>query len=192
MIKVNLLRTLTAAKRSGPALPKKPLPRTALILPLVVLLPAAGVGAYWYMVSRQVDDLTARRNQLRIENQRLQDLKKQLAEFEAKKQERQSRIRVIEQLRQNQTGPVLLLNHVIHSIPEKSVMWLTDLEQKGERVQITGYTVYGDSLPDFMSNLAAGGFFRTVDLEIYEDQQKEKQAARFVLVCTTNLKAPTE
>lgn len=192
MIKVNLLRTLTAAKRSGPTLPKKPLPRTALILPLVVLLPAAGIGTYGYMLSRQVDDLTARRNQLRIENQRLQDLKKQLAEFEAKKQERQSRIQVIEQLRHNQTGPVLLLSHVIHSIPDKSVMWLTDLEQKGERVQITGYTVYGDSLPDFMSNLAASGFFRTVDLEIYEDQQKEKQAARFVLVCTTNLKAPTE
>ncbi len=192
MIKVNLLRTLTAAKRSGPTLPKKPLPRTAWILPLVVLLPAAGIGVYWYVLGRQVDNLTTRRNELRIENQRLQDLKKQLAEFEAKKQERQSRIEVIERLRQNQTGPVLLLNHVIHSIPEKSVMWLTDLEQKGERVQITGYTVYGDSLPDFMSNLAATGFFRTVDLEIYEDQQKEKQAARFVLVCMTNLKAPTE
>jgi len=51
--------------------------------------------------------------------------------------------------------------------------------------------VRGEAVPDFMSNLAATGFFRTVDLELYEDQQKG-EAAKFVLVCITNTKAPTE
>jgi Tfp pilus assembly protein PilN len=192
MIKVNLLRPQTAAKRGGPTLPKKPLPRTALILLAVILLPVAGVAAYWFSLNGQIGNLTIRRDALREENRRLQDLKKQLAEYEKKKQERQSRIQVIERLRENQTGPVLLLNHVIHSIPANAIMWLTDLDQKGERVQITGYTVYGESVPDFMNNLATSGFFKTVDLEIYEDQQKDKQAAKFVLVCMTNLRPPTE
>jgi Tfp pilus assembly protein PilN len=189
MIKVNLLRTQRPPRR-GAAVSKKPLPRTAIMLLAAVLLPIAGVAAYWFSLNGQIGSLAGRRDQLRVENQRLQDLKTQLAEFEKKTQERQERIRIIERLKENQTGPVLLLNHVLQSIPTDAAIWLTNLEQKGERVQIQGFTVRGESIPDFMSNLAASGYFKTVDLELYEDQQKE--AARFTLICMTNYKAPTE
>jgi Tfp pilus assembly protein PilN len=192
MIKVNLLRGQTAPKRGGPALPKKPFSRTPLLFLAAIALPLAGVAAYWYSLKGEVATLTTRRDQLRTQSRRLEDLKKQLAEFEKKKLERQNRIQVIEQLKENQTGPVLLLSHVIQSIPTDATLWLTNLDQKGERVQITGFTRRGESIPDFMSNLAGSGYFRTVDLELYEDQQRDKQAAKFVLVCTTNFKAPTE
>jgi Tfp pilus assembly protein PilN len=190
MIKVNLLRTQTAPKR-GPAISKKPFQRSALLLVAALLLPIGGLSVWWFSLNSQIGSLTVRRDQLRVENQRLEGLKKQLVEFEKKKQERMSRINLIESLRANQTGPVLLLNHVIHSLPLNSVIWLTGMEQKGDRVRITGFTARGESVPDFMSKLAATGFFRTVDLELFEDQQKD-EAARFVLVCITNIKAPTE
>lgn len=190
MIKVNLLRTQTAPKR-GPAISKKPFQGSSLLLLAGLLLPILGLAAWYGSLKSQIGSLTVRRDQLRVENQRLEGLKKQLVEFEKKKQERLSRINLIESLRANQTGPVLLLNHVIHSIPLNSVIWLNNMEQKGDRVKITGFTLRGESVPDFMSNLAATGFFRTVDLELYEDQQKD-EAAKFVLVCITNTKAPTE
>jgi len=189
MIKVNLLRPHTGPKR-GPALPKKPAPRATLFLLAAMILPVAGVSAWWYGLSSEIGRLNSRRDELRVENQRLQALKKQLDEYEKKKQERQSRIDIIEKLKSNQTGPVLLMNHVIHSIPTSAALWLTDLEQKGDRVKITGFTVRGESVPDFMSNLAESGFFRSVDLELYEDQEKE--AAKFRLVCVTAQRTPTE
>jgi hypothetical protein len=63
-------------------------------------------------------------------------------------------------------------------------------------VRITGYTVRGDTVPDFMSNLTATGFFKTVDLELYEDQQQkdsqQRHAAKFTLICVSARKTPTE
>jgi len=194
MIKVNLLRAQAGAKR-GPALPKKSLPRAAPILLAVILLPIAGLTGWWFSLKSEIGTLNIRRDELKAENQRLQALKKQLAQYEKMKQERESRINIIETLRKNQTGPVLLLNAVIQSLPTNATVWLTNLEQKGDRIQITGFTVRGESVPDFMSNLAATGHFRTVDLELYEDQLKDKEtnaAARFRLVCMTFLKSPGE
>ncbi|MBM3791329.1 MAG: hypothetical protein FJW35_13420 [Acidobacteria bacterium] len=189
MIKVNLLKTHTGPK-SSPALPKKPAPYAALALLVIILLPVAGLAAWWFTLNGQIGSLTSHRDELRVENQRLEALKKQLDEYEKKKKERQSRIQVIERLKTNQTGPVLLLSHVIHSIPVNSVLWLTELEQQGDRIRIEGQTTRGESIPDFMSGLTATGFFKTVDLELYEDQ--DKGAAKFRLVCMTANRAPSE
>jgi Tfp pilus assembly protein PilN len=82
------------------------------------------------------------------------------------------------------------LNHIVHSIPTGSALWLTSLDQKGDQIRISGLTVRGETIPDFMSNLSATGFFKTVDLELYEDQQKD--AAKFTLVCVCARKSVTE
>jgi len=191
MIKVNLLRTHAGGRKKMRAPAIKPsLPRFAVVAVAMIALVAGGMGAWWYLLSADIAALTVTRDELRIENARLQDLKRQLDEFEKKKQDRQARIDLIEQLRDYQTGPVLLLNHVIQSIPGNAQLWLTLVEQKGDRIEITGHTVRGEILPDFMSNLSDSGYFRTVDLELFEDQQKD--AAKFTLVCITTRKAPTE
>jgi Tfp pilus assembly protein PilN len=191
MIKVNLLRTHTGGRKKmrAPTM-KLALPRVAVVAVAMIVLVAGGLGAWWYLLSTDIQALTVTRDELRIENARLQELKRQLDEFEKKKQDRQARIDLIEQLRAFQTGPVLLLNHVIQSIPGNAQLWLTLVEQRGDRIEITGHTTRGETLPDFMSNLSDSGYFRTVDLELFEDQQKE--SAKFTLVCITTRKAPTE
>ncbi len=148
------------------------------------------VGASWYYLHTQVNQLTASRDRLRKEFARMQELSQQIAEFEKLTQERQNRIDIIEQLQANQTGPVLLLNNIIHSIPTTAAVWLTSLEQKGDQVRIMGSTVRGEAIPDFMSLLAATGFFKTVDLELYEDTDKDP--AKFTLICVSSRKTPTE
>jgi Tfp pilus assembly protein PilN len=188
MIKVNLLRDQTAQPRKTIARPSAS-PVGLLMLAMLVLV-GAGLGTAWYCLHNQMVILTSSRDRLRLESARLQGLKKQIDQFEKMKAERQSRIKVIEQLKANQTGPVLLLNHVIHSIPTSAALWLTGLEQKGDQVRITGFTARGETIPDFMSNLNATGFFKSVDLELYEDQQKD--AARFALVCVVAPKTGTE
>ncbi|MBZ5495404.1 MAG: PilN domain-containing protein [Acidobacteriia bacterium] len=189
MIKVNLLRDQTVHTQQRVTLKPKTSPLGLLMLAALVLV-GGGLFGTWFFLHRQVAEFTAYRDRLAVENNRLQDLRKQIVQFEKMKLERQNRIDVIEQLKNNQTGPVYLLNHVIHSIPTDAVLWLSAVEQKGDQVRITGFTVRGENIPDFMSNLSATGFFKTVDLELYEDQQKD--AAKFTLVCVSARKTSTE
>lgn len=140
------------------------------------------MGTWYFYINRQVDACREKQKILRAEDARLQKLKKEIARFEKLKQLRLSRIEVIEQLKENQKGPVLLLNHVIQSMPRDGLMWLTNLAQKDDRVKIIGYTEHTEVIPDFMSNLAASRIFQTVDLELIESQ---KDASKFSLVCTS-------
>jgi Tfp pilus assembly protein PilN len=99
-----------------------------------------------------------------------------IAFYEKLKQLRQSRIDVIEKLKENQTGPVLLLNSVIQSIPRDGVLWLTAMTQKSDKIKIVGFTQQTEVIPDFMSNLTASGIFKSVDLEMIDSQ---KEASKF-------------
>lgn len=187
MIKVNLISDHTVHVRRVSVKPT--VSRMGLVFAAVLLVTVAGLGAYWYTLNRQVNTLTATRDQLRAEDQRLRGLKNKLTQFEKMKQVRQSRIDVIEKLKESQTGPVLLLNHVIQSIPRDAQLWLIGLDQKGERVQIAGFALHSTVIPDFMSNLSANGVFKSVELELI---QEDKEAAKFSLVCITAQKKQAE
>jgi type IV pilus assembly protein PilN len=188
MIKVNLLKDHTVPTRHITVAPTTS-PMGWLMLAAMALV-LVGVGGTWYFLNQQIRELSDTKTRLTAENDRLQGLKKQIDQYEKMKREREGRIEVIKQLKANQSGPVNLMNHVIHSIPVGAVLWLTSIDQKGSQVRITGFTQRGETIPDFMSNLSATGFFKSVDLELYEDQLKG--AARFTLVCVGTSKTVAE
>jgi Tfp pilus assembly protein PilN len=182
MIKVNLLRDQTARVRRNYVKPK--VSRMGLILSAIFVLVAGGMGTWCLYLNNQIQDLTQKRSKLRIEEARLQELKNEIEKFEELKKQRQSRIDVIEKLKEEQSGPVLLLNCLIQSIPHDGDLWLTSVTQKADRIKIIGYTQRTEVIPDFMSNLTTSGIFQSVDLEQIEAQ---KDASKFSLLCT-NLK----
>lgn len=187
MIKVNLLKDQTAPVRKTFAKPT--VSRTGLVFVAIFVLIAGAMGTWYFYLKHQVQAGTEKRDKLRIEEARLQQLKQEIEKFEKLKQSRQSRIDVIEELKAKQTGPVLLLNSVIHSIPRDGVLWLTNLTQTSDRIKIVGFTQHTEVIPDFMSNLTASGIFGTVDLESIESQ---KEASKFSLVCTSITKSQAE
>jgi Tfp pilus assembly protein PilN len=187
MIKVNLLRDQTAPTHTTFAKPT--VSRTGLMLLAVFMLAAGGMGTFYFYVRQQVTTTREKQRVLRREEERLQELKKEIDKFEKLKQQRLNRIEVIERLKENQKGPVILLNHIIQSMPRDGLLWLTSLTQKDDRIKIVGYTQHTEVIPDFMSNLAAGGSFQTVDLELIESQ---KEASKFALLCTSFRKQEAE
>ena len=187
MIKVNLLKDQTIRVRKTFVKPN--VSRTGLVFLAIFLLATGAMGAWSFYVHQQVKTGTEKRKQLRIEEARLQTLKKEIQKFEKMKQLRQSRIDVIEKLKEDQTGPVLLLNTVIQSIPRDGDLWLTSLSQKADSIKIVGYTQRTEVIPDLMSNLATSGFFESVDLEEIESQ---KDASRFSLFCKSIKKPQAE
>lgn len=187
MIKVNLLKDHTTRTRKAFVAPK--VSRIGLIFLAIAVL-AVGVMGFWtYYVHQQIQTGTERRANLRRREAQLQALKQEIAKFEKLKQLRQSRIDVIEKLKANQTGPVLLLNKVIQSIPRDGTLWLTALTQKTDTIKIVGYTQHTEVIPDFMSNLMTCGIFQSVDLEMIESQ---KDASKFSLVCISGKKPQAE
>jgi len=182
MIKVNLLRDPTA--RSRRAFKKPEVSRTGPALVAFIILAVGVMGGWYFYINSHKNKLTQRKHDLIIEESKLKDLKKELAEYEKIKQEKQKRIDVIESLKDRQKGPVLLLNHVLHSIPKNRLLWLTSLNQEGNRVTIIGYAQKIEAIPDFMNNLEENGYFQSVEL-VGQGVQSDKDAARFSLLCTS-------
>lgn len=187
MIKVNLLKDQATRVRKNFATPS--VSRVGLIFLAIAVLVAGAMGAWTFYVNQQIKTGTERRENLRREEARLQALKQEIAQFEKLKQSRQSRIDVIEKLKANQTGPVLLLNKILQSIPRDGSLWLTSLTQKTDTIKIIGYTQHTEVIPDFMSNLMTCGIFQSVDLELIENQ---KDASKFSLICISGKKPQAE
>ena len=188
MIKVNLLKDHTAHVRKSFATPKAS--RIGLIFLAIAVLSAGAMGFWTIRVQKQVQTGREEREKLRREEARLQALKKEIDKFEKLKQARQSRIGVIEQLKAAQTGPVLLLNNVLQSIPRDGALWLTSLTQQAERIKIIGFTQHTEVIPDFMTNLINCGMFQSVDLELIESQKDS--SSKFSLVCISGKKTQAE
>ncbi|MBN2319563.1 MAG: PilN domain-containing protein [Acidobacteria bacterium] len=189
MIKVNLLKDPIA--RTHRTYIKPSTSRTGPLLIVFIVLVVGLMGAWYYVVNERKNELTEYRNELKAEEARLQALKIKLEKYEEDKKQIQSRISVIEQLKEQQTGPVLLLNHVLHSIPRNRLLWLTSLIQKDSAVQIVGQTQKIEAIPDFMTNLAETGFFQSVDLEMI-DSVGQDDASKFSLLCMSAQYQPEE
>ena len=187
MIKVNLLKDPTV--RTHKTYVKPATARTGPWLVAFIVLVVAAMGSWYFFVNNQKKELTTQRDHLKAEEARLQALKVKLEKYEEDEKQMQSRITVIERLKEQQTGPVLLLNHVLHSIPRNQLLWLTSLTENDNSVKIVGLTQKIEAIPDFMTNLAETGFFRSVDLEMIESQD---DASKFSLLCMSALYQPEE
>jgi Tfp pilus assembly protein PilN len=191
VIKVNLLREQAPRAKKAVAAVTPTVSRSGLVFVAIFVVLAGALGGAWYYYRHQIQVLTAQRNRLRIENARVQQWKKDIGEFEKLKQLLEKRVAVIEELKQSQTGPVRLLNTIIQSTPKDDSVWLTLLDQKPDRVQITGFILRNESLPDFMNNLMASGYFTSVDLDLFE-AAKDKSSSKFVLTCKSPQRRTTE
>jgi len=125
--------------------------QTMVACSLLLVLAVAGIG-YWYwtllQASQQVDAEIA---EARREQTRLQSILRDVSAFDQQRDELQQRVALIEQLRGGQSIPVQLLDEVSKSLPD--MLWLTDLEQKGNDVTIQGQSTTLIALSDFVGNL---------------------------------------
>jgi len=187
MIKVNLLRDQTAHVRK--TFPVPTVSGMGLAYVAVFLFAAGAMSTWSHYIHRQVTAAIEKRANLHIEEARLQKLQKEIEKLQEMKQLHQGRIDVIEQLKESQTGPVLLLNTIIHNIPQNGNLWLISLTQKSDNIKIVGFAQRTEVILDFVSNLASSGIFDSVDIEEIEDQ---KEASKFSLFCRSIKKTKAE
>jgi Tfp pilus assembly protein PilN len=181
MIKVNLLRD-----HSAPLEKKQPIIDGAKIPPIgyayiaAIIVLVVALGYLWIASGNAIKKANADNQRLEAELKEMEALRKQFVELERKKQERQTRIDVIEKLLEAQKGPVRLLNVVVQSVPQYRDIWLTSLEQTATGVKVKGSTTIPEVLPDFMKDLEKSGIFASVDIEVVE---RRDEISSFSILC---------
>lgn len=182
MIRINLL---AAERKHVPAVPPglRLAQKMTVIGSLILVLAALGLGwRYWAL--GQMQAATERQlNEARREEQRLAEILKQVAEFEARRAQLQQRATLIDELRKGQTAPVHMVDQVSRALPEMT--WLTDMRQDGFDVTIQGRCLSLTSLSDFIGNLEASRYFtRPVEIlssEVVNGQQGMPDTIQFTI-----------
>src|SRR5512137_151593 len=181
MIRINLI-TQTREK------PRRRAPAASLVgsgqkitvaCTLILALAALGIGWWYWSLRKEAaklnDDIAA----AQAETRRLQAIIVQVRQFEARKSQLQERVTLIETLRRGQSTPVHVLDAVSRSLPD--MLWLTQLDQKGQDLTIEGRCLNMTSISDFVDNLGRSGWFKK-PVEIVDSQVEPGSAANGELI----------
>jgi Tfp pilus assembly protein PilN len=190
MIRINLLgvpkktargRRASAASMSGGGEGSS----TVVLGVIFVGVLAVSIGLAQMWVQREHVALEKNLQKAVQENQRLADVK---AKYEASKKKAdmyERRVRVIDELKNAQKGPVDLLNLVANTINSTDAVWLETMTNDGKNLNFTGMALSPNSVADLMANLRKTGAFKTVEIkETSQDSSvKDVQAFKFELIC---------
>jgi Tfp pilus assembly protein PilN len=190
MIRINLLgvpkKTSRGRRAAAVSVPGGGEGSSTIVLGVIfvgALAVLIGFAHFW--VQREGVRLEKELQKAMLENQRLADVK---AKYEASKRKAdmyERRLRVIEQLKNNQDGPVTLLNLVADTINSTDAVWLETMTNDGRILSFTGMALSPNSVADLMANLRKTGAFKSVEIkETAQDSSvKEVQAFKFELNC---------
>jgi type IV pilus assembly protein PilN len=157
MIRINLLATERRQARSAPrglVLGQK----MTVIGSLILVLAALGIGWRYWALGQTAASIERELNEARREEQRLAGILKEVAAFEARREQLQQRATLIDELRRGQSAPVHMIDQISRALPEMT--WLTDMRQEGFDVTIQGRCLSLTSLSDFVGNLEATRYFK--------------------------------
>lgn len=156
MIRINLLAPeRRSIKAASPGLQAGQ--KIMVIGSLLLVLTIALLGwRFWALrgqqaeVARQIEASTR-------EEQRLQEILKQVQDFENRRKLLESRVALIDELRKGQTAPVHMIDQISKALPDMT--WLTSLQQTGYTLTLQGRCLTLTSLSDFIGNLEASRYF---------------------------------
>jgi type IV pilus assembly protein PilN len=191
MIRVNLLNTQTSTgvpvKRAA-LLPKEQ--RSALVGLAILLTTAAGVGAFWWHLSRERSGVEQAIVDAEAELVNLKNASALVERANARKTELTERLSLIERLREAKRAPVTLLTTLSQSVVEG--MWLTEMKQSGHTVQIDGRALSVSSVTDFAQQLQDSGHFQkpveivATSTEVLEETQVIKFTLKAEAIAPVN------
>ena len=120
------------------------------------------VGWQWRSLSSEENRLTVEIAEAEKEAKRLESVNKKGEELKAKRTELQDKVTLITDLKNNQSGPVHLLDQISNNLPD--FVWLESLNGRGGTLTITGRATTYNAVSNFYNNLTESPFFAQVDL----------------------------
>ena len=156
MIRINLLPAREAKRRIV-------LRNQIQLAVLALCLTVSGLA---YAAITQREERAARVRELdrvKAEIMALESIVKEVEAFQARRELLEKQIEVIGGLKRNQRRPAERLDALSNSLPEK--VWLARVDEKGNRLQITGKSLNGNvGIATFMENMSRSPWFGTAEL----------------------------
>jgi Tfp pilus assembly protein PilN len=200
MIRINLSSLAPPktkrGKRSGAATAAISTPgegsSTVVLVLIFIAVLAGAIGGSWWLVQREHERLDKELKAAIAENQKLSEVK---AKYEASKKKAdvfERRVKVIDELKEAQKGPVNLLNTVADTVNKTDAVWLETMTTDGKSLNFVGMALSPDAVAELMANLRKTGYFKSVEIkETAQDASvKEVQAFKFELICEIGAPKP--
>lgn len=170
MIKINLVREGRAVRGAGAA-PTAVAAATAgpgasnlnniLIVALLLLGVLAALG-YWFVKKNQLSERKETMALRETEAQKLEQVIKEVEEYQRQKDSLQQRIDLINQLKQNQKGPVRIMDQISRDLPD--LVWLDRMEITGGTITLAGRGLNPNAVALFVENIKNDPYFEEPQL----------------------------
>ena len=185
MIRINLLTTERKTAKAASSKGFEPGQKMMVLGSLIFILAVAALGWRYWALGQQAARIEADIEAARREEQRLQEILRQVKEFEARKTVLQARLDLIDSLRKGQNAPVHMVDQVSRALPDMT--WLTNLQQSpdGYTLTIQGRCLTLTSLSDFIGNLEGSRYFirpvEIIDSTVVTGQDKMPDLISFTI-----------
>src|SRR6185436_9386515 len=157
MIRINLLATERRAAKAAASAGFQAGQKMMVIGSLVLVVTVAGVGWRYWAIGQEKAQVAREIDAAKREEARLQEILKQVQEFENRRKLLESRVALIDELRKGQSAPVHMIDQISKALPDMT--WLTAMQQNGYTMTIQGTCLSLTSLSDFIGNLEASRYF---------------------------------
>jgi Tfp pilus assembly protein PilN len=187
MIRINLLGVPKAkrSKRPSAGTVSGEGPSPAILVLVFIFVLGIGLWGWYTYVNNQRTQLQKQLAQEQAENARLAEVKSKYEAERRKADQFTARVKVIDQLKQAQTGPVDLLTTVADTVTHTEAVWLEAMNDDGKNIDFTGMALSPDAVAALMANLEKTKKFKSVEIkETAQDaSMKDLQAFKFELIC---------
>lgn len=193
MIRVNLLGEAKAKrKRARAAITIAPA-GGGLILGLLLGVMALAAIVQYFRYSSLVtagEEMDKAIAELQREKAELAQVQSQYETFSRRKELLTARINVIEQLKSQQAGPVILLNTLAGAVSSTDTLWLTSFEKTREKLTLHGTALSMRAVADLMTRLKATNQFQVIDLKETSQDARTGEVETFTFTVDITLPPP--
>lgn len=165
MIKINLVREgravrgasgAPAAAVTGAAAGAPGNLNNILIIGLIVVALVVS-GGWWLLKQRTLADKNEQVRTRKQDADRLESIIKDVAQYQTQKDNLQKRIDLINQLKQNQKGPVRIMDQISKDLPD--LVWLDSMVVDPAKIALTGRGLNPNAIANFVSNIKDDPYF---------------------------------
>jgi type IV pilus assembly protein PilN len=174
MIKINLLPK-EARKRVG-------VWEQLVLMAAVVVLTVVAVGIGWGYLNSIIEQ---KKQQIEKTQQRLDELKKVIAEIDAFEKQRaalEQKLKVIAQLQKEQQLPVHLLDEIYLTLEDD--LWLRSFQQSGDNLNFQGSALSNPVIANYQRKLEKSNYFDNVELVVSQRRVVGTQEVRDFQITT--------